>query len=139
MYQRIAVLFIFSLFACSGNTEQAEEYFDEDSLIYEEYFSDTVNYVQRLSDTTQSTDDLETLFNRKYISMYFDEENDLVITLRSGGVHFFDPHDSAEVADVLRFKQFIEFRDTIIASHLQPVSPFILQQKIDSLLNRIEY
>ncbi len=139
MYRLIAALFIFSFFACSENTEQAEEYFDDDSLIDEEYFSDTVNYVQILSDTVQNIDDLAELFNRKYVSMYFDEENYLVITLRSGGVHFFDPHDSLEVADVLRFKQFIEFRDTIIANHLQPVSPFILQQKIDSLLNRTEY
>jgi hypothetical protein len=66
--------------------------------------------------------------------MYFDDENYLVITLRNGGVHFFDPHDSEEVADVLKYKKFIEFRDTLIGDNVNGVTIFMLEQKIDSLL-----
>jgi hypothetical protein len=121
--------------ACSGNKpEQAVVLFEpevEDSSFFN---PDTTNYLNTVVNNDTAKLSLEEAFYTKYVSMYFDDENYLVITLRNGGVHFFDPHDSEEVADVLKYKKFIEFRDTLIGDNVNGVTIFMLEQKIDSLL-----
>ena len=132
--QRFWISIFILLFACSGeNTEQAEFVFEEEQEDTSFYNPDTTNYLQQAKPDTAGLS-LEDQFYNKYISMYFDDENYLVITLREGGVHFFDPHDQAEVNDVLKFKQFIEFRTPLPVDEVNGVSMHSLEQKIDSLL-----
>ncbi|HCQ30164.1 MAG TPA: hypothetical protein DIU39_07755 [Flavobacteriales bacterium] len=139
---RIMRLFVASiailLFACSGNdSEQANVIFEEETEDTSFYYQDTTNYLHNFPEDTSGLS-LEEQFYQKYISMYFDDDNYLVVTLRKGGVHFFDPHDSTEVAEVMKFKKFIEFRDTIPANEINNISLFSLEQKIDSLLAIME-